>query len=200
MAKLPKAKRDKLILVIVGTIAIVLCLWYLVIKEIAQSKSQQQTKLDAVIDKLEKARERIKKSDLIETEMEAATKKLKTIEDTMASGTDLYSWSYLLLEKARAGHDVNIVDVTRPSKGDIGVLAQFPYDAAIFNVRGSAYYHDFGKFLADFENKFPYFRIQGISLGTVSDNAAGPEVATARTGDEKLLFKLDVVALIKPTP
>jgi len=51
-----------------------------------------------------------------------------------------------LLERARVGHDVNIIDTTRPSKGDVGLLAQFPYEAAMFTVRGNAYYHDVGSF------------------------------------------------------
>ena len=85
-------------------------------------------------------------------------------------------------------------DAHRPpvGRGDVGLLAQFPYDAALFSVRGSAYFHDFGKFLADFENEFPYFRVQNISLTAGSEGAVGTE--------EKLFFKMDVVALIKPNP
>jgi hypothetical protein len=115
----------------------------------------------------------------------------------MAPAVDLYSWSYALLEKARGGQEVEVSEVTRPQKGEVGVLPQFPYDAAIFTVGGNGHYHDFGKFLADFENKNPYFYVQNLSLRTAAE--AGPEIAAARIGKEKLLFKMDIVALIKPT-
>ena len=116
----------------------------------------------------------------------------------MAPGVDLYSWARQLLDKARAGHEVNIIDVTRPSKGEVGLLAQFPYEAANFSVRGAAYYHDFGKFLADFENQFPYFRVQNLSLTAGSEGTAGADSSGSRAGEEKLSFKMDIVALVKP--
>ena len=81
------------------------------------------------------------------------------------------------------------------------MLPQFPYEAAIFSVRGTAYYHQFGKFLADFENRFPYFRVQNLILGagSGSESAAGSDATATRTGDEKLNFSMVVIALIKPT-
>ena len=103
-----------------------------------------------------------------------------------------------MLDKARAGHEINIIDVARPSKGEVGLLAQFPYEAANFSVRGAAYYHDFGKFLADFENQFPYFRVQNLLLGVSGESALGAE-PSARVGEEKLQFKIDIVTLIRPT-
>ena len=199
MPKISKEKRDQLILVIIGTITITAGLWYGVIKTRREQLEESRGRRQAAIDKLERAKERVKQAEKVETEMKAATKKLKTIEDFMAPGADLYSWAYVLLENARAGHDVNIIDVTRPARGDVGLLAQFPYDAAMFSVRGAAYYHDFGKFLADFENKFPYFRVQNLLLGPGGDVSAGSETPNLHGGSEKLHFKIDVVALIKPS-
>ena len=116
----------------------------------------------------------------------------------MAPGVNVYTWAQELLVKARVGHEVSIIDVTRPSKGEVGLLAQFPYEAANFQVRGAAYYHDFGKFLADFENQFPYFRVQSLLLGVSGESALGAE-PSARVGEEKLQFKIDIVTLIRPT-
>jgi hypothetical protein len=198
MAKLSKDKRDRLILVMIGTIAVLAGLWYGVIKTRQEAIEDNKRRLLAAIDNLDKATKRVKQAEKVEAELEAATRKLKAIEDTMASGAD-YSWALLLLEKARAGHDVNIIDVTRPAKGDVGVLAQFPYDAAIFSVRGTAYYHQFGKFLADFENRFPYFRVQNLSLGAGVENVGGTDGVNARAADEKLTFRMEIIALIKPT-
>ena len=198
MALLSKDKRDRLILLIIGTIAVVLGLWYGVIRTRRERLEDTNTRRDAVIDKLEKARARVKLSEKVEADLEAATKKLRAIEDTMAPGVNVYTWAQELLVKARVGHEVSIIDVTRPSKGEVGLLAQFPYEAANFSVRGAAYYHDFGKFLADFENQFPYFRVQNLLLGVSGESALGAE-PSARVGEEKLQFKIDIVTLIRPT-
>jgi len=198
MALLSKDKRDRLILLIIGTIAVVLGLWYGVIRTRRERLEDTNTRRDAVIDKLEKARARVKLAEKVEADLEAATKKLRAIEDTMAPGVNVYTWAQELLVKARVGHEVSIIDVTRPSKGEVGLLAQFPYEAANFSVRGAAYYHDFGKFLADFENQFPYFRVQNLLLGVSGESALGAE-PSARVGEEKLQFKIDIVTLIRPT-
>jgi hypothetical protein len=72
------------------------------------------------------------------------------------------------------------------------MFPKFPYKAAAFNVRGSAYYHDLGQFLADFENSFPYARIQNLEIEPGAVSASG----TAET--EKLSFRLEIVTLINP--
>jgi Tfp pilus assembly protein PilO len=197
MPRLSKDKRDKLILVAIGTIAIVAGLWLGVVKTRNEQLKMSRTTFDKAKDKLEKAKRVVSQAAQAQADMEAATKKLGLIEETMASG-DLYSWAYLLLEKARGGHDVNIIEVARPAKGEVGVLPQFPYQAAIFSVRGTGYYHEFGKFLADFENRFPYFHVQNLSLTGGSEASAGASSSVAQSGEEKLSFKMDIVSLIKP--
>src|SRR6185312_15753123 len=197
MARLSKDKRDKLILVAIGTIAISVGLWLGVVRTRNDQLKTSRTALGKARDKLDKARKVVSLAAQAQADMEAATNKLGLIEETMASG-DLYSWAYLLLEKARGGHDVNIIEVARPAKGEVGVLAQFPYEAAIFSVRGMGYYHEFGKFLADFENRFPYFRVQNLSLSGGSEGSTGASSSVAQSGEEKLSFKMDIVALIKP--
>jgi len=201
MAKLSKEKRDRLILVVLATIGVVAGLWFGVVKTRQQQLDESKSRLTAAIDNLDKARKRVKQAEKVEADLELATRKLKAIEEIMAPGVDLYSWALLLLDNSRSGHEVNIIDVTRPVKGDVGMLPQFPYEAAIFSVRGTAYYHQFGKFLADFENRFPYFRVQNLILGagSGSESAAGSDATATRTGDEKLNFSMVVIALIKPT-
>src|SRR5947199_567381 len=197
MIRISKEKRDKLILVAIGAVAIVAGLWLGVVKTRREQIGLSQTKLEKAMEKLENARKIVSRSAQAEADMEAASTKLSAIEDIMASG-DLYSWARLLMERACVGQEVKIIDVNRPGKGEVGLLAQFPYAAANFTVRGSAYYHDFGKFLADFENRFPYFRVQNLLLGASAESLLGAE-ASARAGEEKLQFKMDIVTLIRPT-
>jgi hypothetical protein len=83
---------------------------------------------------------------------------------------------------------VDIPNVGQPSAGDCELLGGFPYKQIRFSLSGSAYYHDLGKFVADFENKFVHCRVVNLSLEPSGEPAAG----------EKLNFKMDVIALVKP--
>jgi hypothetical protein len=197
MIRLSKEKRDKLILVSIGTVAVVAGLWFGVINTRHEQIGRTRTRLEKAIEQLENAKKVVNRAPQAQADMESASRKLSAIEDTMASG-DPYSWALLLIEKARVDQDVKIIDVTRPGPGAVGVLAQFPYAAANFTVRGTAYYHDFGKFLAGFENRFPYFRVQNLSLTAGSEGTAGADNSGSRAVEEKLSFKMDIVALTRP--
>jgi hypothetical protein len=54
---------------------------------------------------------------------------------------------------------------------------------------GTGYFHDIGKFIADLENKFPHMRV--VNLAIDPSNAQG-------AGLEKLSFRMEIVALVKP--
>ena len=198
MARLSKEKRNRLVLVIIMTIAIGIGLWYGIITTRQERLEETKASIRAAIDKLEKAKTLVKQAGKSEAQLADAMNKLKVVEDSMASGVDHYTWAIKLLEEARARHDVKIIETTRPVKGDVGLLPQFPYQAAIFTVRGAGHYHDFGKFLADFENSFPYFRVQNLSLAPGLDSVVGTDGSTSATGEENLSFRMEIVALIKP--
>ena len=71
-------------------------------------------------------------------------------------------------------------------------LAKFPYKQVTLQVAGTAHYHDLGKFLADFENEFPHIRLVNLDIQVNPSPAAGDV--------EKLVFKVDIVTLVKPNP
>jgi ribosomal protein S20 len=201
---LPRDKKTRIILV--AGVAAVLCggLWFGVIQSRNAVLAGASSRLRKAQDRLTEAQKWLENSDEIKSEMETALKRLEEMEAQMPKANDdLFAKSYAMLDKAKAGHVVEIREVTRPEKKegekkkDVGLFANFPYDASVFSVSGVAHYHDFGKFLADFENDHPYCRVQNITLGTVLE--AGAEGATGRLGKEKLAFRMDIVALIKPT-
>ena len=141
------------------------------------------------------SKRRVEKEEQIQNDLDTASRELKSIENQMASG-DLYSWIIVTLNKFRSAYKVDIPNFTREQVAEVGVVPEFPYKAATFVVRGSAYYHDLGRFLADFENQFPYIRMQNLEIEPLGIPAATP---TQRPVDqEKLSFKMEVVALIKP--
>jgi len=201
--RLGKEKRDRLIMVIVCGLVVCVGIWYSLIQTRRTALAVSRTKLIKANNQLDQAATWLKRSDQIEADMERTMKVVQSVEENMASPTDPFAWSYVFLDKACSGHDVKVNEVLRPEKkeGDhkkeVGLFLDFPYNVVVFTVSGVASYHDFGDFVADFENRFPYFRLQNISLSNPADAAAD---AATRPAKEKLLFKMDVVALVKPTP
>src|SRR3989440_9626378 len=182
MKNLTKEKRDQLLLILIGTIVAVIALWYLMIKaqnrtleEVAKQAVEQQNKVD-------NAQRLVSSTADIQKKLDGSVQELKAIEDSMASG-DMYSWVILTINRFRADRKVDIPQFSREVPTEVGILPKFPYRAALFNVRGSAYFHDLGKFVADFENSFPYLRVQNLEL-----EPAAASSATSTGDNEKLAF------------
>jgi len=193
MKNLPKEKRDRLLLIGVGTVIAVVVLWYLVIQ--TQNKAIERLKTQSVEHKtkVENAQRLLSSTADLQKQLDGSTQELKAIEDSMASG-DMYSWIILTINKFRADRKVEIPQFSREVPTEVGVLPKFPYRAALFNVRGTAYFHDFGKFIADFENAFPYIRVQNLELEPLSSGTQ-----TTPADAEKLAFKMEIVTLVNPT-
>ena len=79
-----------------------------------------------------------------------------------------------------------------PVAGAVTLLPAFPYNQLSVSVNGTAYYEDLGKFLADFENRFPCMRIQNLNL----EPGYGPNADDR----EKLTFHMDIISLTRANP
>ena len=103
----------------------------------------------------------------------------------MASG-DLYSWTYNTLRQFKQQYKVEIPEIGHPVVGAVDLLPAFPYQQLSFSITGKAYYHDLGKFVADFENAFPHARVTDLVIVPVGGET------------EELSFRMDIIALVKP--
>jgi Tfp pilus assembly protein PilO len=191
MKNLPKEKRDRLLLVAIGTVAALAGLYYGLIgpqkrnlEEIVQKRAEQENKFH-------NGQRLANSTPQIQRSLEESLSKLKAIESTMASG-DMYSWIILTVNTFKENYKLEIPQFSREVSAEVGMFAKFPYRASVFHLRGSAFYHDFGKFVSDFENAFPYMRIQNIELDPNPSNSNGS------TEPEKLAFKMEIVALVNP--
>jgi hypothetical protein len=167
-------------------------IWFLII-------SAQNTTLKAVRAEVEKSRDQLARGNATLTTQpqvdelyEVASARIKERESLMAAPNDMYSWLIQTVNKFRTGHNVQIPQFGREVPTEVGTFAKYPYQAALFNLNGSAHYHDFGKFLAAFENAFPYARVQNIDLSPMA------ETAGQAGSQEKLNFKIELVMLVKP--
>ena len=189
MNKISKAKKQHLVLVFIGTCIVIAGLWTLVIKTQYTSLAGVGKKILEMKEKVEKAERLLKRTEEVEVDLEEDAEELEIIESSMASG-DIYLWMINTINRFNVLQKVTILDFPREAYGEVGLLPKFPYKAVIFLIKGSGYYHDLGKFLADFENSFPYMRIQNLELTPEKESASEAE---------KLNFKFEIVALVKPT-
>lgn len=192
MSKLPKEKRDRIILVGFVTLVASAALWFLMINAQNRTLKAVRGEVEKSRDQLARGNTTLKTQAQIHELYEEASARLKEREAVMAAPNDMYSWLIQTVNKFRAGHKVEIPQFGREVPTEVGTFAKFPYHAAQFNLNGSAHYHDFGKFLAAFENAFPFVRVQNIDLAPMTETA-GPAGS-----QEKLNFKIELVTLVKP--
>jgi hypothetical protein len=194
MRNLPKEKRNHLILIAIGTIALVTGLWSGLISTMSEGMKEISKQMEEKKTKVTNAQRLVNSTSDLQKGLEDATAKLKVLEEGMASG-DMYSWIILKVNKFREERKVDIPQFSREVRTDVVMFPKFPYKAAVFTVRGTAFYHDLGKFIADFENAFPHTYLQNLELEPANSSSA-----TGATGvhPEMLTFKMEIVTLINP--
>jgi hypothetical protein len=190
MNKLTKEKRNQLIMV-VGLTALALgALWSVLIAPLRQNLREISGRRAVVAHKLDEVSLAIKNADRVAAELVEAKEVLAKVESGMASG-DLYAWAINTLKEFKLPYRVDIPQFSQvDGPRDVPLLAQFPYKQASLTIGGSAYFNDFGQFLADLENLSPYIRILNLSLEPIPSQAHAEQ--------DKLAFKMDVVFLVKP--
>jgi Tfp pilus assembly protein PilO len=192
MKRLPPAKRNQLIVVILATLGLIGLVYFLLI----QSQKEQNRKLahdtSVKMAELETIKKSIKQAELINANLTDITQQLDHAEDDVVTG-DVYGWIYDTIRKFKSTYHVDIPNIGQPAISDVDLIAGFPYKQVKVSLSGTAYYHDLGKFIADFENTFPHIRVVNLSLEPGNVSGSGPN-----NGAEKLTFRMDVIALIKP--
>lgn len=184
--KISQDKRNKLILVALCMLVVLALMWLNLIRPRYAALSHIAAQQKDAGDKLAGIQAAIKQSDAIAAELAHQTQALNKAESDMASG-DLYSWTYNTIRLFKAPYQVDIPDIGHPDVGTMDLLPAFPFKQVRFTVTGTAYYHDLGKFIAGFENKFPHIRVVNLQM----------QPADATGSGEKLSFKMDIIALVK---
>jgi Tfp pilus assembly protein PilO len=191
LKQLPKEKRNNLILVALLTAMAMVGLGFGLIRFQYDHLTAVGKKAEDSKHKLELMKMTIANASQIETELAEITKTLAAQEEGMASG-DKYSWVYETARKFKLAYRVDLPQFSTAEEAESTLLPKFPYRQVTLSVGGTGFYHDIGKFIADFENQFPHIRIVNLSLDPVS-SLVGSE-------REKLEFKMQIVALLRPNP
>jgi len=185
-----KDKRNQLMVTLVIIVALLSLFIFGVIRPQYKSLATAAKNIAAEQANLQKIKEAIKKNDTTGEQLAEITAQLQHAEEDIASG-DIYAWTYDIMRRFKRGYSVNIPTVGQPIITDVDILPQFPYKQVKISLNGSAYYHDFGKFVSDLENTFPHMRMINVTLEPLT--GSDPD-------SQKLNFRADVIALVKPNP
>lgn len=195
MNKLPKEKRDKLLLVTVISLVILAGIYFGLIEYQKKLLGTLNSRVEKKRSEVEKGKKFLNTAETVEADLLTYSNKLRDLEETMAPSENLYAWVLNNMQRFTLSlpYPIEIPLYTQPAVGEVNILPQFPYRSATYTVRGNAFYHNFGKFLAAFENKYPHIRIQNLELDQATSSA------TEEKDREKLNFKMELVTLIKPS-
>lgn len=160
----------------IGAIMVIGGLWYFGV-------SAKQRELLATRDKSAKLEKQVhdaeslmRRGDEIGETLQAKSDLLAKREATLTPDRDSYAWLINAMNTFLQSHtNINIDTYSQPEISDTGSIPHFPYRWATFHLRGSGFYQDIGKFFADFENTYPYYRIQDVNLAPGSGPAMEPE-------------------------
>jgi Tfp pilus assembly protein PilO len=190
MNKISKEKRTQLILIGLVTCAIIAGLWFGLISLEKDKIGEISRKSSSVESEMAKMQKVSVETDQVAAALKEATNHLDALEGAMPSG-DLFSGIVAAMRQFNIpSYKVDMPQFGPPSVEKVGMFGTFPYRQARLAVSGSAYYYDLGKFLADLENHFPYMRVQSLNLE--------PGFGTTPEEHEKLMFRMEIVTLVKP--
>jgi hypothetical protein len=188
-SKLPKEKRNQLILVVLVTLGTLSALGFGLIKFQNENLTRLAIRKATAESKLAQMEDAVKNTARIQSDLAEAKQTISQLESDIAPAGDLYSWLISTLRSFKAPYKVEIPQYSQigPTT-DMTMLPGFPYKQASMTVAGKAHFHDLGRFLADFENRFPHIRILNLAL----DVDGNPQEV------EMLAFRMDIVTLVKP--
>src|SRR5262249_3710923 len=191
MKKLSSEKQKQLVLVVLLAVGAMIGTAYGLIKPEFHRREKMVQARQSAEQRLQQMKQMIEHADQIEAQLCETKKHLDKIEEGMAAG-DLYSWAINTIRQFKLGYKVEIPQFSQiDGPREMSMLASFPYKQATMTIGGSASFYEFGRFLADFENQFPYVRLLNLSLEPISGVASGDK--------ERLSFKMQIAALVKPS-
>jgi Tfp pilus assembly protein PilO len=188
-SKMPKDKRNQLILVVIVTLGTLGVLGFGLIKYQYENLRRLATRKATAQTKLAQMEDAVKNTVRIQSDLAEAKQNLSQMESDIGPAGDLYSWLISTIRSFKVPYKVEIPQYSQIGQTtDTAMLPGFPYKQASMTVAGKAHYHDLGRFVADFENKFPHIRILNLAL----DVDGNPQEV------EMLAFRMDIVTLVKP--
>jgi hypothetical protein len=191
MRKLSKEKKNQLVVTIILIVAGIGGLYFgLISFQLRYLKDLADNKVKTA-DKLSRVEQSIKNADLIDKDLNATSKKLADLEDDMANPSDVNSWLFNNIRQFKlAFKSVEVPQMSTPEVKDMNMIPKFPYKQVSLTIGGTAFFHDLGKFIADYENQYPHSRVVNLDIE--------PNPSVMGGDKERLTFKMDIITLVRP--
>ncbi|MCS7089257.1 MAG: type 4a pilus biogenesis protein PilO [Verrucomicrobiota bacterium] len=188
--KLSKEKQKQLWVIALVTLIVLLGVWLALLRPLRSTLEQVRREIAQIRSQIAQAEEVLRRSDEVLEKLQAARSLLEQCEEQMVSG-DYYAQIISRIRQLRAEHAVEIPQFSTISgPSSVELLPSFPYQEVSMTISGKGYYHDIGTFVADFENRHPYWRLQNLEIE--------PQSGTERDGSaERLSFRVTVVSLVR---
>ena len=191
MKPLSREKKQRLLLVMLGTAAALAGVWFGLVRPQRLALEEVARKIEQSERQLSEARKLLSHAPQVQKELEQVAAILEQHEEQMASG-DYYAFLINRIRQFRLGYQLDIPQFSTISgPAAVDVLPGFPYQQVSLTIAGTGHYHEIGRFIADFENQFPYCQIRNVELETAG---SGP----GETSEERLAFRMTVVTLVRP--
>lgn len=188
MKKLTPAKKQQLVLTIIGTLALISMVYFFLISPQNELNAKLKAEANEKLSKAQEIKRLIRQKDETKAKAEQITVELDQTETDIASG-DVSLWTYDTIRRFKSNYRIEIPNIGHPNPGDVDLIPGFPYKQIRFTIGGSGYYYDIGKFVSELENKYPHMRVANVMV----EPTFGPESAP-----EKLSFQMEIMALVKP--
>jgi hypothetical protein len=188
----PKKKQHQILLLVMSAASAAALIWYALVDPARSSLKAAAQGITQLTSKLQAEKRNAGLAEGFKNDLETAAARLRAIEEEMPEG-DLYRWLINTLLPFQAQHHVEFSSFEPPQPGDLKLWPNSPYKLSAFSVMGTATYHNFGKFLAEFENAYPHFALRALDLEPVGSESGSPE------DDHNLRFRMEFVTPVKPT-
>lgn len=211
MNKLSKEKRDMLILTILGVVMVVGLIFTFGISDKLYDTWTTNARMLALQVKVDKDLRDIKpeKKHRVEEDLNQAKTELAPYEKDMVTEREAQGAIYKECIKLSDELHLDTYSFLRPPTvefiNEIGLLPRMGTNgAALVHLTVHGYYEEIGRFIAKWENKFPFMRIQKLHLTTdPRGGALLPASSTTGTNEEaganeKLTGTFDVVVMKHP--
>jgi hypothetical protein len=190
MTKRPSDTRNRILLLGLGTLLVLAVTRVTLISSYEDQIRKTTIKVRAMRDQLRQVDVQIAAARKDQTLGEGAIQVFTQLESQMASG-DLYRWVINELAPSQSKFNVAITSFSPPQLSDADLPPKLPFPQATYSLAGTAYYQDFGNFLAAFENRSAFVRPRSLTLeaanaGTIEGDAS-----------EKLGFHFDFSILVQ---
>jgi len=193
----PPGTRNRLIFVLLVGVGVLLCGWFMLIAPLQARLKVQKGKADLARMQLQLAQTGQDQGPHYRKLLAERRAEMENLEFLMAdeSGSGLLGWEFSTLVPYFNLYNIVHLGWENPTLTDVDLPPDVPYRMATFGVSGQAHYHAFGRFLAAFENGYPFVKIKSVSLQSLTPGIGG--VVRGMDDLEQLRFRLEYQVLTK---